>query len=216
MSAPESYEEELLRRIDPAALKRNDNRFVPKLRFEERCAVLGLSLMGVSQQVLAAAFELNRRTVGHIVNAYSPHYKNVRKELQNFGREEFIKRYVTEEHIQRINSDKTKERAAATWREYERERGERKGKPNPRSHGSAGTHMEWNYNTKATHRIEIRWLNFGDDGAVNGEGWYCRDLDEPNPDMQAWLGYEHTLMTSSAALKYARDEVCGGLLYKAP
>lgn len=214
MSGIEEFLDDFKAGLDPAVFKKNDTRFQPKLRFEERCQCLALSLAGVAVNVIAAAYGLDRRTVGHIINPQSPHYKNVRREVEKYGRDHFITTYLTPEVTARVNSQETKDRAAATYREYAKYREKNANHPNRRANGSQGTHPTWHYGDKATHMLEVKWLEPTDEGAVNGQGWYVRDMDDPREEMRAWCGYEHTLMTSAAALKYGVQELCQHALYK--
>src|SRR5262245_4445022 len=60
-------------------MSRNRDRFAAKLTFDQRCQVLALHRLGVTREDLAMMFGINRRTVTHIYNPQSEHYKSVRE-----------------------------------------------------------------------------------------------------------------------------------------
>src|SRR5262252_4002411 len=83
--------------IIPAGAYRQDRKFAAKLDFPQRCEILALYRRGVGRNILADAFGVDRRTVTHIHNPVSPHYKNVRAEYDRLGKEACEQAYVTEE-----------------------------------------------------------------------------------------------------------------------
>lgn len=147
-------------------------KFSPKLEFDERCAILALSKSGVIRDLLSTAFGVDRRTVSHIVNPQSPHYKEVRKEYARLGHEEFVKKYVTEEISLRIA-------AAHENRRVEAEKEE--AKPSRRSNRYEGMQRVQPEQCSREHIVEIAWLDTDEHPA----GWYYRDTSSDEPT--TWL-----------------------------
>lgn len=179
----------------PDAAFANKGVFAPKLTFQERCEVLALYRRGIARSIIAEAYNIDRRTVTHIQNPKSPHYKAVRKELARLGHEEFGKQYITESAASRISKTALAE---------VRSRKEVKLDQNKKAAGHKGVNLVMNENCSIEHRIMIDWIE-GDD-AVHGPGWYYQDLDGPVPD--AWLnnGPEST-KTSQACLRAVQENL---------
>lgn len=174
-------------------------KFQSKMTFDERCQVLALLTAGVARITVAAAFSVDRRTVTHICNTNSPHYKNVRAKLRELGKEEFIKAYVTEDVAKKVAEAhaRVQEDAPAPH-----------SAPSVRSAGAAGIHTVKPEQCAYTHRLEIAYFDgstnsHGDPKETGDIGWHYRDLDDKtHPDV--WLhNGEASLMTSQAALKAA-------------
>lgn len=77
----------------------SDSKFTSKLTKTQRCEIFALHLLDINKRILARAYSVNRSTISFIVNSSSPHYKSVRKEAIELGREAFIKQYATHEVI---------------------------------------------------------------------------------------------------------------------
>lgn len=73
------------------------DHFKPKLDHAKRCAVLALTKSKIKRERVAAAFGVDRRTVSHISNDTSPHYKAIRRHYVELGHDAFVKKYLTEE-----------------------------------------------------------------------------------------------------------------------
>lgn len=143
-------------------------KFAPKLTQEERCAILALVKSGVKRDTIAAAYDLDRRTVGHIVNPQSPRYKEIRNRYRATGHDEFIAEHLTEEVALKIASVASDNSPA-----------EKGNAPSPRANRLAGTHTVKPEQCSYPHRIEIKYRPDGE----FGPGWYYRDLDsKEHPD----------------------------------
>jgi hypothetical protein len=168
--------------------EKEKGKFKPKLTFEERCAVLGLVNHGVRRSIVAAAFDLDRRTVTHIVNDASPHYRNVRARYKEIGHTEFMQEYVTPEIVERV--------AKVKLEEVEAKEAVPVGAANPRSRSRAGSHIIQPDQCSYPHNIEIAWR---DADGEKPEGWWFRDLNSSEPE--TWLNNgPESLATSSACL----------------
>lgn len=75
-------------------LFRTNSKYVAKLSFADRCAFYGLWKLDFTIEALCEAFGIARPTGRYIVRDSSPHYRDVRKEWVDLGRDEFGKRYV--------------------------------------------------------------------------------------------------------------------------
>src|SRR5580765_7209881 len=80
------------------------NKFGPKLTYAQRCEVLALRHIGVRREVLAKMYGVDRRTITHIYNPDSPHYKNVRELEIGLGQEQFRNKYVSSELLDKALS----------------------------------------------------------------------------------------------------------------
>jgi len=174
-------------------------KFAAKMSFEERCAVLALVASNVNRVIVSEAMGVDRRTVGHIVNPASSHYRNVRQEMSRMGRDEFVAKYITEEVAKRVS-----EVANKTIPEAE------KG-PSERARGKAGVHTVHPAQCGYSHRLEIKFWRVGDKPThgqeITEKGWYYRDLDSKD-DADTWFhNGEESLQTSSAALTFAESNL---------
>lgn len=153
--------------------KRRD-KFQPKLEYNERCAILALVKAQVSRPLVSLVFDIDRRTIGHIVNSHSAHYKNVRAEFEKMGELDFAKKYVTEKVTQRVAEQ------AKTFRAVAREEvAAAPNAPSPRAAKKKGLHTVTPEQCAYSHRIDIQWMDEPE------PGWYYRDLDTSTPD--DWL-----------------------------
>lgn len=180
-------------------IMRGLGRFEAKLTFDERCSVLALYLSGVHRRVLALAFGVDRRTVAHIYNKSSPHYKNVRLELNRLGREAFLKQYLTEDATRRVAE--VADRPEVTLSDdYLKKENKAPNIPSKKWHRKAGVNVLKPEQCEYSHRVVIAWRE------EPNPGWYYQDLDGNDPD--AWLhSGPESLLSSSNALKGAELEI---------
>lgn len=167
-------------------------KFSPKLDFEQRCEILALYRTGVSRSVLAQAYGLDRRTVTHIYNSKSPHYRMIRDEEERLGRQKFIERYITENAVNRMRNadipavDPERPKAirnATRWR---------------------GVHTIKNDYMSKFHRIQIEWMEASIDNA--GAGWYYRDADGSDP-LEWYHNGDESRHTSKACLEAVKENL---------
>jgi hypothetical protein len=177
----------------PASAFADRGRFAPKLDFAQRCEILALYKQGVGRKILADAFGIDRRTVTHIYNPASPHYKEVRAEFNRLGEEDFRNTYVTEGGAARVASaisiGEDEPSSNAEGRRY-------------RKH--AGVNMVKTEYTKFEHRIMIDWREH--QTGTEQPGWYYQDLDGDNPSMWLHNGPE-SMKTSQACLKAVKENL---------
>lgn len=169
----------LLRRSPDAA------DFAPKLSNEERCAVLALHMLGVRPAALALAFSLNRRTVTHIANSTSKHYRPTRAERKKLGDEAFIAKYATEEMRKRVAD-------VANRPEL------RDAKPMASERRKAGIHVVKPDQCSYSHRLEIKYRADADPC-----GWYYRDMDSKSSPDEWFHNGESSLASSQNCLALA-------------
>lgn len=149
-------------------------KYASKLDFDQRCEILALYRTGVGRAALAAAYKLDRRTITHIYNPQSPHYRNVREEERKLGTEQFMRKYITENGLSRLKgvTPAPSEGPKVT-----------KLMPRRQATSKSGVHVVKTDATSYEHRIQIGWRENGVDSA--GAGWYYRDADGADPE--AWL-----------------------------
>lgn len=176
---------------DSAFVRKDRSKFTAKLDHELRCAILAMHRAGVHKRVLAAAFGVDRRTIGHIVNPHSLKYKDVRDEEIKLGYKEFSAKYLTEHVVDMVKSALALEEAAKSNNTYKNTLNAQKS-----SNKHAGIHVVKPDQCQYSHRIEIRFFEEPGDDVVT-VGWHYRDLDsKSNPD--TWLhSGEESLRTSS-------------------
>jgi hypothetical protein len=143
-------------------------KFAAKLTFEQRCEILALHRKGCTRENLAKMFGIDRRTVTHIYNPQSPHYRNVREEEKRLGADNFFGKYVSQESMARMIAF-----------------GNEKGPDNNKSSNrKAGIHTVQGPMCKHMHRVRIEWKE-ANDHDIPVSGWYYNDLDSDFPD--AWF-----------------------------
>jgi hypothetical protein len=161
-------------------------KYDSKLDFDQRCEILALYRHGIGRATLAEAYGIDRRTVTHIYNPKSVHYRSVRAEEQNLGIEQFQRRYLTENALVKLKGVQPKVEP-------------KKAKPKIGAKRSAsryaGVHMVETDATSYPHRISIAWQERGIDGGA--PGWYYMDADGPAPEQWFHNG-EDSIMTSQA------------------
>lgn len=180
-------------------IMRGLGRFEPKLTFDERCSVLALYLSGVHRRVLALAFGVDRRTVAHIYNKHSIHYKSVRQELTRLGTNAFIRQYLTEEATRRVSAVADHPEVTLSDDSLRKEK-PAPDIPNKKWHRKAGVNVVKPEQCEYSHRVVIAWRE------EPTPGWYYQDMDGDNPN--AWLhSGPESLLSSSNALKGAELEI---------
>ena len=183
-------------------------RFDAKLTFDERCSVLALYLSGIHRRVLAAAYGIDRRTVAHIYNKNSIHYKAVRKELENLGRDLFLQRYLTEEATRKAQSVANHPDVVLPDENW-RKQPDKATLPSKRKNRKEGVHVIKPDQCDYSHRVVIGYRYEESDpdlGTVSPEGWWYQDLDGNNPDLWLHCGPE-SLLSSANALRFAEQEI---------
>lgn len=181
---------DILSQLPQSAFKQaNSGRFAPVLSYDQRCAALALVHSNVVRSVIAAAFGVNRRTISHIANESSIHYRDVRAEYKSMGHEAFLKKYLREEHVQAVARAASKSAAAHP-------------DVSARANKFAGMHTVKPEQCSYSHRIEIAYFTDQPDGA----GWYFRDLE--SVDRDTWLhNGEDSRRTSQACYKAVLDNI---------
>lgn len=174
----------------------NKGKFAAKLDYGERAAILSAYTNGVRRELLAAAFSVDRRTIGHIVNPTSVHYKDVRKEMKEMGPDDFTRKYLTEDMAQKIG--------AAVTEQVQVEADPNA--PDKKKNKMAGLHTVKPSQCAYSHRIEIEWRESPGIGSLDGPGWYYRDLDSKDADMWLHNGPD-SLRSSNLALSYATENL---------
>lgn len=190
---------------DKFAKKAPPSKFSPKLEFAERCAALALVRAGVDVRIVAAALDVDRRTVRHIANPSSVHYRQVRKEMENLGTIDFTVKYVTPEIVAKVEAAKIDPVIEQDDKEVVQARTAQDGRPNPRARGMAGIHVVRPEHCRMDHRIEIAYRE-ADDVAETVEGWHYRDLDSEMPDTWLHCG-EESLLTSQNCKRMAEVNI---------
>lgn len=165
------------------------DEFVAKLNPEERCQVLACADYGIKREIIAQAYGINRRTIGHIVNTASQRYRATRKERDQLGKDDFRAKYLTEEVAKRIAAVTPKPTAENAPADHS--------KPSVRANGKAGINVVKSEFLKTPHRIEVQFFETKDP-----PGWWYRDIDGAEPD--EWFNNgEDSLRSSQACLKMA-------------
>ena len=176
-----SYIDELRAKVDPSLL-RGAGDFEAKLTFEERCQILALSILGYKRPVLAAAYRVVRPTIGYIERPSSPHYRNVRQMRRDLGDEEFVRKYVNADVLERVKEAAKSMESQLNDEDYKLQRRaetESRSTPNKRARAMEGLH-QFNSQMLGPHSVRIDWLETaegkmdGEDGAqaFHGPGWY--------------------------------------------
>lgn len=172
-------------------------KFAPKLSYQQRCEVLALHHSGISRDLLSRAYGIDRRTVTHIYNPKSAHYREVRQEFLGLGAVAFSEKYVTQHVMDRVLAFKKRDPEA-----------------NKGADRRSGPHTILGENTATPHKVVIAWKDTGDEQDMNGEriikpGWYYNDLDGEFPN--CWLYDDDDSLRSSdacykAMLRNIRDK----------
>jgi len=147
-----------------------NNKFGRKLTFEQQCEILALHRKGVTRVALATLYNIDRRTVTHINNPESPHYKTVREAEFLMGRDNFSRRYLKLDML---------EKAATLVMPEPTEKPVNSKQANRMS----GVHVVKTEMTNHEHRVIIQWVEKNTQSHIEVSGWYYKDLDSEWPDM---------------------------------
>ena len=174
---------------------RNSTKFAPKLSFAQRCEVLALFRCRCSRELLAKLYNVDRRTITHIYNPKSPHYKNVREEELRLGRDNFVRQYATADVTAAAYNLATATKSEGNNRNANKKR---------------GIHDMKNDMCTKPHRVMIQWVT-PEDSSVAVAGWYYKDLDSEWPD--DWFhGDQDSMRTSQSCYAHAMKDVSDPLL----
>jgi hypothetical protein len=166
------------------------NRFSPKLTFTQQCEILALYHKGHKRNTLAKIYGVNRRTVTHMYNPKSKHYKKIREEELRLGVDNFRKLYLTDQVL----------RTAQSFVEENNQENN-----NQYANKKQGIHTMRNDMCDYDHRVVIQWKE-RDEGNIKVSGWYYKDLDSEWPD--DWFhGDEESLKSSNACYTYALTDI---------
>lgn len=193
MTAPIKHPSE---RIPAELLKTNDGKFKPKLDEHDRLRALASVRSGIKKDIVAAAFGIDRRTISHMTNPFSPHYKALREKELVMGPNAFILEYFDETALERIKK--------ATLPPKDGVVDDGIPKPNARSKAKAGVNVVKPDQCKYNHRIHIAFRHQGD--YCNATGWWYQDMDGPDPT-EWYRGDDASLMTSNACLNAAMEAI---------
>jgi|KBSSwiStaDraftv2_1062776.scaffolds.fasta_scaffold670711_2 hypothetical protein len=178
----------------------NDNKFAPKLDFKRRCEILALVRLGITRDVIAEIYAVDRRTVTHIANPISPHYKTVKREWDRLGAAKFQELYLEEETLNRALAYRaTKQKIKPVNNMY--------------ANGKMGIHNVRGPMCSYDHRVAIGWREV--DEKIHIAGWYYRDLDGDNPD-DWFCCNDESLKTSAACYAAMIDDITDKMLGSAP
>ena len=142
------------------------NKFARKLDFSQMCEVLALHRMGYNNELLSKVYGVNRRTVTHMYNPRSKHYRSVREAEKEVGQLNFAETYATPEAVAAMEAAKATVNGEVN---------------NKLANGKAGIHMLRGPMCDYDHRVEIKWVEGGTHN-VKDSGWYYRDFDSEWPE----------------------------------
>lgn len=176
--------------VEDLDLTSKSGKFESKLSVPVRCAIYALHTVGFHRRVLSEMFSIHDRTVGHIVNPASQHYKGVRNMYQSMGRQTFHTEYLTAELVKKASRVLEAQRKSMAKPITKHE-----SSINPRSNQKEGKHT-----LPSGRTTEIEWHDEEqtEDGIVF-EGWFYFD-----PVTSGWIGPHKS---STAAYKAALEEV---------
>jgi hypothetical protein len=167
-------------------------KYAHKLGFDQRCEILALYRTGVPRVALAEAYGIDRRTVTHIYNPRSSHYKDVKAEEEKLGKEAFQRQYITENGLNKLKTVMETFVPVSDFR------------PIRNATKYRGVHVIETEQTTRPHRIIVQYREAGIDNV--GAGWYYQDRDGQVPEQ--WLhNGEESRMTSKACLEAAREQL---------
>lgn len=164
-------------------------KFAPKMSFDQRCELLALYRKGYTREALAKLYGVDRRTVTHIHNAQSSHYRNVREEELRLGRENFLEKYITADSMAKVME------LAAVESEVN----------NKQAKGKQGIHTVQGPMCKYPHRVRIEWKEANDKDILTS-GWYYNDMDSDFPDGWFHTGPE-SMKTSQACYEGMLEDI---------
>lgn len=171
----------------PEEAYRKNSNFSAKLDEQERVAIIAMYRQGIRREILAAAFGVDKRTIGHITNPQSIHYKKARTRFEVLGLERVKTEVITDEMKQKVVD------ATISLRTIKTKKVRETLEVSPRSSNYAGFHTVRPDQCAYTHRIEIQYRDTPDEQP----GWYVRDLESLNPEL--WFHNGATSLKSSKA-----------------
>lgn len=167
-------------------------KYAHKLDFDQRCEILALYRTGVPRAALAEAYALDRRTVTHIYNPRSSHYRGIREEEKNLGSEAFQRQYITENGLNKLKQVMA---SIVPTSDFYPIRNATKFK---------GVHIIETDQTTKPHRVIIAYREKEIDNV--GAGWYYQDRDGQVPEQ--WLhNGDESRVTSKACLEALKLEL---------
>lgn len=181
-----------------------DGKFAPKLSQQERCSILAASKYGVTRNVVAAAFDIDRRTVTHICSDNSPHYRSVRDEYSRLGHQDFFKLYLTPDVIKKVNKAFHDPNVKAKTSHLRADQAARLSAqrqidgPNPKANKHEGRQSIVATMHEGQMVVVVIWYGESIDGET---GWHFRAPREGEFTRQN----DKALMTSAEALKEAKE-----------
>jgi len=184
-------------RVPAHLIARPDGKFKAKLTQEDRYRAMAAVLTGIRKDVVAAAFGIDRRTISHMTNEYSKHYKSTREKVKQLGQGEFIRQFFDEDTLKKIQTVDlgTVQPSGPS--------SPGPNAPNPRASSKKGINVVKPEQCRHNHRIMIAFRPAIGDSAA---GWWYQDLDGPNPT--EWCrGDDSSLMTSQHCLAAAEAEI---------
>lgn len=175
-------------RIPAEFLAGNDGKFKAKLDEADRMRCLASVMAGIKKDIVAVAFGIDRRTVSHMTNPYSKHYKSLRDKAKAMGEKAFVKEHFDEIALERIRSAKPPKAEA-----------EKTGGPNIRAKSKAGVNVVRPEQCSYSHRINVAFRQEPE------PGWWYQDLDGPDP--QEWCRGDAASMQTSQDCLMAAEAV---------
>lgn len=172
-------------------------KFAPKLTFHQRCEILAMHHAGISRELLAKAYNIDRRTVTHIYNSTSEHYRDVRRQQLELGQAAFQKKYLTQDVLDKVLAQRQLRETAVQAN-------------NKSANKKAGPHTVQGEMCDYPHRVVIAWKDKGDPSNMNGEtisvsGWYYNDLDGGFPNQWYWVDEESTKTSDNCYRAMLKD-----------
>jgi hypothetical protein len=165
-----------------SSLYSQKNKFAAKLTFEQRCEILALHRIGITREAVASMYNIDRRTVTHICNPLSKHYKKVREMETGLGTDRFRETYLNDETINKALAFRQEaEKSVEVNNKFAKTK--------------AGVHVVKGKNCQLEHRVIVAWKDKDDD--IEVPGWYYKDLDSDFPDNWFCTG-DDSLKTSHA------------------
>lgn len=175
----------------PELYEARNSKFAPKLTVAERCEIYALCKEGtLDKRAIAAAYGINRGTLGHINNENGKHYRDVRKMYKELGHERFLRKYITPTVIERYLLGKEKQETLYSRDELAKAIEEGTGPatgPNPKATKNAGVFYFTSLMYKAPVKAEVLWVDNPGPDLFSAEdrtsGWYVQVFHE---DTEAW------------------------------
>lgn len=188
----EKTQEEGIALLSFIGISNNTSKYAPKLSFTQRCEILALHRNGVSRETIAKIYKVDRRTITHIYNSQSVHYRNVREEELRLGRNNFVTKYLTTD-VQNaafaFMGDKTDKLIN-----------------NKAANRKAGIHTMRNEFCNYDHRVIIKWMEEDPEKGIKVAGWYYQDMEGEWPNDWFNCGPD-SLKTSQSCYTHAMEDI---------